>query len=246
VNREPIVLTMGPLDVSAEEGLAADVAVIAELGGRAACVATAILGRDRGGAATLEPLADDLIGRQIDSCLALGRPAAVRVGLVRGGAAIEQLADRLRAAHLDSLVFAPVVRVGAALVLDEETREAAARHLLPYTRVLVLRATDLGAFALPEVEDLQGAQGAAAALRGFGARAVLLTGLFVRDRVVDVMDDDGRTIVLDAARVHAPRVAGLASAHAVALATHLGRGLPLPHAAEAAQRYVGLRLQRAV
>ena len=246
MSREPLVLTVGPLDVAAEEGLVADAGVIGELGGRAACVATGILGRDRAGAPTLEPLPPEVVARQIESCLSLGRPAAVRLGLVRGAAALEQVAGRLRGAHLDTLVFAPILRIGSTVFWDAETREAVGRHLLPYTRVFVLRASELDAFGLPEVEDLDGARGAATALRGAGVRAVLLTGLFLRDRVVDVLDDDGRTMVLDAARVHAPRVAGLASAHAVALATHLARGLELPHAAEAAQRYVGLRLQRAL
>ena len=38
--------------------------------------------------------------------------------------------------------------------------------------------------------------------------------------------------------------AGLAGAHAAALAAHLARGLSLSTAADAAQRYIGFRLMR--
>jgi len=108
----------------------------------------------------------------------------------------------------------------------------------------VARAADCGFFAGREVTDLDGLRDAAARLRDLGARAVVVAGLLVRGRVLDLVDDDGNVVLLDAARIQAPRIPGLAGAHAAALTAHLARGLPLPNAAEAAQRYIGFRLQR--
>jgi hydroxymethylpyrimidine/phosphomethylpyrimidine kinase len=108
----------------------------------------------------------------------------------------------------------------------------------------VARATDCEFLAGLEVADLDGLRDAAKRLRDLGARAALVAGLVVRGRVLDLVDDDGKVVVLDTARIQAPRVPGLAGAHAAALTAHLARGLPLSGAAEAAQRYIGFRLQR--
>jgi hydroxymethylpyrimidine/phosphomethylpyrimidine kinase len=62
--------------------------------------------------------------------------------------------------------------------------------------------------------------------------------------VLDLVDDDGHVVLLDTARIQTSRVPGLAGAHAAALAAHLARGASLSNAAEAAQRYIGFRLQR--
>jgi len=72
----------------------------------------------------------------------------------------------------------------------------------------------------------------------------LITGWIVGNRVVDVLDDGGEHNVFDTGRLAAPRLEGIANAHAIALAAHLARGRTLDRAAQAAQRFVGLRLQR--
>jgi hydroxymethylpyrimidine/phosphomethylpyrimidine kinase len=93
-------------------------------------------------------------------------------------------------------------------------------------------------------ESIDGLTSAARALRGEGASAVLVAGATWKGRVIDLLDDEGKVTVLDASRVQAPHVGGLAGAHVVALTAHLARGLALSSAFAAAQRYIALRLQR--
>jgi hydroxymethylpyrimidine/phosphomethylpyrimidine kinase len=144
----------------------------------------------------------------------------------------------------EGTVYAPVLRAGGTALLTPETRDAARRLLFPAVRVVVVRVSELPVLAGREVEDLDGMRACAAALRADGARAVILAGLPLRGRVFDLLDDGGSVAVVDAARVHAPRVSGLGGAYAAALTAHLARGAPLLKAAEAAQRYVALRLMR--
>lgn len=238
------VLTVNALDTRGEEGIVPDVGVIAELDARPACVATGFVAGGAPGPVAFHPVPLDLIERQVAAVLADGTPAAARVGLVRGADHVTRLAAGLGPALAGRIVVAPVVRMGGAILLDDATREAIVSALFPLGRVVVVRAADLTAFGAPAAEDVPTARAAAEALRAAGARAALVAGLPVRGRIVDVLDDGGRVSLLDAARIQAPRIAGLAGAHAAALATHFGRGAELGPAAEAAQRYVALRLQR--
>jgi hydroxymethylpyrimidine/phosphomethylpyrimidine kinase len=94
------------------------------------------------------------------------------------------------------------------------------------------------------VDDLESLREAASKLREQGAAAVVIAGLLRRGRVLDLVDDGGNVVLLDTARIHAPRIPGLAGSYAAALASHLARGLALPEAADSAQRYIAFRLLR--
>jgi hydroxymethylpyrimidine/phosphomethylpyrimidine kinase len=236
VSPQPLVVSANALDTGSREGFVADAAVFAELDCRAVCVATSVLSR--------EPLPLDLVARQLEAVPPMGPVAAVRVGFVVGHAQVELIAGFARRVAPETTVVAPPVHIGTTPVLDVATRDALRSELFPVARVVVARAADCAFLAGAEAADLDGLRDAAKRLRDLGARAAVVAGLVVRGRVIDLVDDGGGVAVLDTSRIQAPRIAGLAGAHAAALTAHLARGLPLPRAAEAAQRYVGFRLQR--
>ena len=232
----PLVVSVHALDTGAGEGFVADAAVFAELECRAACVATAVLWP--------EPLPLDVVARQLAAAQVSGPVAAARVGFVAGAAQVELVAGFVRRAAPETAVVASPVHAGTSTPLDAETREALRRHLFPAARVVVARAAEVAFLAGRDVDDLDDLRDAAKRLRDQGARAVVIAGLLIRGRVLDLLDDDGGTVLLDTTRIQAPRIPGLAGAHAAALAAHLARGLELSTAVEAAQRYIGFRLQR--
>jgi hydroxymethylpyrimidine/phosphomethylpyrimidine kinase len=119
-----------------------------------------------------------------------------------------------------------------------------ARHLYPAARVVVARAAELQLLIGQDVDDLAGLRDAASRLQEQGARAVVISGLFLRGRVIDLLANGNDVTLFDTARVQAPHVAGLSGSYAAALAGHIARGLSLRDAAESAQRYVGFRIQR--
>lgn len=223
----PLAVSVHALDAGSGEGLIADSAVFAELDCRAASVATSLL------AATPLPL--DLLARQLEAVERLAPLASVRVGFVGGAEQIELVARFASRLAGETTVVAPA---------DADTFSAMRVHLVPAARVVVMRAVALASVLGREVDGLDGLRDAAKALRELGAKAVLIAGWVKRGRVYDLLDDEGEIALLDTSRIQAPRVPGLAGAHAAALAAHLGRGLPLAAAADAAQRYVGFRLMR--
>jgi hydroxymethylpyrimidine/phosphomethylpyrimidine kinase len=236
VSPDPLVVSAHALDAGFGEGFVADAGVFAELDCRAACVATSLLSHT--------PLPLELLARQLDAVEPMGPVAAVRIGFVSGDDQVTLCSSFSRRVAPQTTVVAPSVRVGTTPVLDVPTRDAMRRELFPIARVVVARAADCPFLAGLEVTDLDGLRNAAKRLRDFGARAAVVAGLLVRGRVLDLLDDDGEVALFDTARIQAPRVPGLAGAHAAALTAHLARGLPLSKAAEAAQRYIGFRLKR--
>ena len=220
MSARPLVVAIGALHAASEEGIVADAAVIAELDGRCACVATALSAEP--GA---EPVAlpHRLIEAQLSGALS-EVPRATRVGHLGSGRDAEAVAQALAARAPDRIVLAP--ELSAALRVA----------LLPLAAVVVVRAG--------EARDLPAMREAASRLRDAGARAVLVTGGASGGRILDLLDDRGRITVLDTSRIQAQHLPGLAGSHASALAGHLAREASLAEAAEAAQRYVALRLRR--
>lgn len=231
-----LVVSIHALDTGAGDGLIADASVFDELGCDIASVATSAL--------VPEPLPLDIVSRQLERVLRLGPLGAVRVGFVHGAPQVETIAHFLRRSAPGNSVFAPALRSGTEDLADAETRSSMVRHLYPAARVVVARAAELELLTGQDVDDLPGLRDASLRLQEQGARAVLISGLFLRGRVIDLLADGSDITVFDTARVQAPHVAGLSGAYAAALAGHVARGLSLRDAAESAQRYVGFRIQR--
>jgi hydroxymethylpyrimidine/phosphomethylpyrimidine kinase len=226
VTDTPAVLSIHAADGVGEQGVVADAGVYRELRCRWAGVVTSVLAAGPHGIDALEPLSLGLVGQQLESVLRTCRPAAVRTGLLVGSRQVELIAGTLHEFGLEPTVVAPVLRIRGERVLDDDT---------------------LAALLTSEnADDVDGMTRAAAKIRSSGARRVLIAGAVQGGRVVDLLDDDGTTSLFDVSRVSAPRVAGLSGVHAAALAAHLARGRSLVKAVDAAQRYVGFRLQRLV
>jgi hydroxymethylpyrimidine/phosphomethylpyrimidine kinase len=231
----PAVLSIHAADGVGEQGVVADAGVYKELRCRWAGVGTSVLAAGPHGIDALEPLSLGLVAQQMESVMKTCRPAAVRTGMLIGARQVELIAGILRECGLGPTVVAPVLRVRGERVLDDDTLTAMTRTLYPLAGVVVVRAGDVELMTGESVEDVEGMARAAASLRSRGAL-----------RVVDLLDDEGTTSLFDVSRVSAPRVAGLSGVHAAALAAHLARGRSMVKAVDAAQRYVGFRLQRLV
>jgi hydroxymethylpyrimidine kinase/phosphomethylpyrimidine kinase len=239
----PPVLSVHAVDTAGDEGVVADAAVAQELRCRPLQVVTAVLAAGPERLHGLEEVSLAAMAQQFEAAMETARPRAVRIGVLRGAAQARLVAELLREYRLEGVVVAPASRGGRTPLIDDDTEEAIRQELYPLARVVVLRAQR---HPPDEGEDLDpdALRNASAEARARGARAVLVAGARQRGRVLDLLDDAGSHAFLDAPRITAPRMAGLAGAHAAALTAHVARGATLTGAAEAAQRYVSLRLQR--
>lgn len=239
----PVVLSIHAVDTLGEEGILRDAAACEELGCRGVGVVTAILATGPSGIDLREALSLALVERQLRSVVGAHRPAAARTGLLHGVDQVKRVGELLHELAIPSVVVAPPTRVAGTVVYEREVSEATRAALFPIARVIVARASDLPMFGVEAAEDVEGMKRAAAVLRAQGAAAALITGVISRGRVVDLLDD-GAVTAYDAPRVQAPRLGGIAGAHAAAIAARLAQGFPLDRAVDAAQRYIAELLRR--
>lgn len=242
--RDPRVLNIHALDPSRGETLTADSRVFEDLQCPASHVVTEMLIRRRGRLGPAVPLDAGVIEAQYDAAWFEGAPSAARVGIIRDPDRTDWLASLLVRRPVPAVVVAPTVRLGGDDVLDSAGLQALRTRLFPLARILIVRFGDLESLIGVRASSLREMRDAAARLRDLGPKAVLVSGWVERGRVVDVLDDGGRSTVFDTARVAAPRIPGLGGAHSTAVTVGVARGRPLEEAVAGAQRYIGMRLHR--
>ncbi|HEX4823506.1 MAG TPA: bifunctional hydroxymethylpyrimidine kinase/phosphomethylpyrimidine kinase [Candidatus Polarisedimenticolaceae bacterium] len=243
MNARPVVLTAGAVAPTANDGVVSDAAVLSEIDCRAVPVVTSFLGHAPG-RRFAEPVPAALLERQIAAAFAGPRPEGALIGLVLDAEQVRAIAAAIDRAVPDVAVYAPVVSIHGETLLDAATLAAAEAELFGRVRVVVLRANDAEHVTGIAVEGFDALKAAAGVLRRRGARAAIVAGYQAHGRVADVVDDGGTITLLDAARIQASHVAGLAGAYATAVAGHLAHGATPARAAGAAQRYVAMRLMR--
>src|SRR5262249_45243578 len=158
----------------AGDGFVADAAVFAELGCRAACVATSLIVPD--------PLPLDMVARQIERASESGPVAAARVGFVHGVPQVELIAAFLRRAAPEMSVLAIALHSGDKSLQDKPTRAAIVEALFPAARVVVVRAIDASELTGVPLDDASALRETAESLRAQGARAAIVSGFAVRGR----------------------------------------------------------------
>lgn len=183
---------------------------------------------------------------QIDACFDDFDIGAVKLGMLANSAVIAAVADALERYRPRHVVLDPVmVATSGARLLEPDALHTLRTRLLPLASVVTPN--------LPEAELLLGRpiashaamREALAALRGLGARAVLLKGghLHEGDEVVDLFADDDH--IREIAHRRLPiEVHGTGCTLASAVAANLCAGLALDDACVAAADYVhaGLKL----
>jgi hydroxymethylpyrimidine/phosphomethylpyrimidine kinase len=239
----PAVLAVGAVTPSAFDGIVGDAAVLDELDCRAVPIVTSLLGQAPG-RRYAEPLAGELLERQFAAALAGPRPEGAKIGVILDPQQVKIVADAIAGAVPDVAVYAPVVALRGETLLDGRTLEAARRELFLRARVVVLRATDAERLLGVAVDGFEDLRAAAEETLRQGARAVIVAGLQLHGRVADVVAEGGAMRLLDAPRLLAGHIAGVAGAYATAVAGHLARGADPFRAAESAQRYIAMRLMR--
>jgi hydroxymethylpyrimidine/phosphomethylpyrimidine kinase len=225
------------MEATGRVGLLADVAAVAEAGGVAIGVVTALTAQGR--RFTVSGVPPGLLAAQLDAALAAGRPHAVKLGMVPDARSLATLWPRL-------------VRLGVPLVVDPVVRTSRGQRLsrlLPghYLELAGPRvwltpnvpelAWLLGRRALPtsvdEVTEL------AMALRAVGFAAVVVKGGHLGGPPVDVLVSRTRVQRFFGPRLQrSPRQRGTGCRFASTLATRLALGGDAAAAVREARRAV--------
>ena len=235
----PNILSIAGSDPSGGAGIQADIKAISANGGYAMAVITALTAqntREVSGVALVEP---DFVTAQIATLRSDIRIDAVKIGMLGTRPIIAAVMQGL-CGLAAPVVLDPVMVAKSGDRLLQAEAVAALRDMLPFATVITPN--------LPEAADLLGCTEAtslaqmeqhAQSLLALGAKAVLLKGghLGATD-CPDLLLDATGPIWLSGERHSTNKTHGTGCTLSAALATFLGKGLPLAQAAQEAKAYV--------
>jgi hydroxymethylpyrimidine kinase/phosphomethylpyrimidine kinase/thiamine-phosphate diphosphorylase len=168
--RPRVALTIAGCDPSGGAGVQCDLRVFTALGVAGISAVTALTVQNSQGVREVQPVAGDLLTRQIEALLEDGPADAVKIGMLAGEEQVRAVAEALRRVRPPNVVLDPVLAsTGGFPLLDGAGRDALMSQLLPLC--------DLVTPNVSELETLASVRGGTAPDRLSGARRLLERGV---------------------------------------------------------------------
>lgn len=169
-------LTIAGSDSGGGAGIEADLKTFQALGVHGTCAITAITSQNTMGVQAVFDVPAQVIESQIDSVMADFDVACVKTGMLSRAETVECVARKAREYGL-RLVVDPVMAAEAGgRLLHPDAVEALKKLILPMAEVVTPNIYEASILSGIEVNDLESAKEACRAIRGLGARNVVVTG----------------------------------------------------------------------
>jgi hydroxymethylpyrimidine/phosphomethylpyrimidine kinase len=240
-------MTIAGSDPGGGAGLQADLKTFAAYGVHGFSVITAVIAQNSARVSRVAPVAAAMVAEQIATLAAERIPDALKTGALANAEVVEAVAKaieefRLPAPVVDSVLIAS----SGARLLDEKGERALRSRLLPIARVITPNIPEAEALSGIEIDSPAAMRAAARALRGLGARAVVIKGGHGFTRRSDAGESksmdllyDGRSFVEFAVRrIGGGGAHGTGCAFSAAIAARLACGDDLEAAVRKAKAYV--------
>lgn len=242
----PNILSVAGSDPSGGAGVQADIKAISANGGYAMAAIAALTAQNTQGVSGVQMIAPDFVAAQIAAIRADIRVDAVKIGML--GTAEVIAAVRAALAGLTApVVLDPVMVAKGGDRLLRADAVAALRAALPMAQVItpnLPEAADL--LEVPEATTQARMEAQARALLALGPQAVLLKGGHLAGSdCPDLLATRDTLTWLPGPRHATRKTHGTGCTLSSALATLLGRGLPVPEAARLAKAYVARAIVQA-
>jgi hydroxymethylpyrimidine kinase / phosphomethylpyrimidine kinase / thiamine-phosphate diphosphorylase len=239
------VLIVAGSDPGSGAGLQQDLKTATLLGVYGLTAVTAITVQNSLGVQAVQPVADDLLGAQLDALLTDFSVAAVKIGMVGTGANVRALARRLRdLSELPPVVLDPVLAAGrGGALLEDEGIGLLKAELFPLTTILTPNVPEAGRLTGRTIDSPAHLEEAARELQALGPAWVLAKGGHLQGDPVDVLTDGNHAYHLPGTRLTAPHNHGSGCLLSSALAAHLAQGATVPEAVNQARELVRAALR---
>jgi len=235
------VLIIAGSDSGGGAGIQADIKSVTALGGFAMTAITALTAQNTLGVHAIYPIDTDFIAQQMAVVLDDIGADCLKTGMLHSVEVIEVVADMIanKAAGIPLVADPVMVAKGGASLLDEAAHSALIERIVPLAAVLTPNAPEAAALTGIDVSDAASQQAAGEALRGMGARAVLVKGGHIEGpRIVDLLVTGDGVVRFESPRIDTPHTHGTGCTLASAIAAGLAQGMGLPAAVSRARDYV--------
>ena len=229
----PRILTIAGSDSSGGAGIQADIKTITVLGGYAMSAITAITAQNTVGVSAVEVLSAELVAAQIDACISDIGVDAIKLGMLGSPSIAAAVAERISALNVP-IVFDPVMIATSGAALADAATIAAFERLM---QLATLTTPNLAELAVLGGHEGMAARGIAYLAKG---------GDGTSERVEDLLVLPGaEPQIMAGTRIHTRHTHGTGCTLSSAIATYLGKGLPLPEAVDRARLFVRSALRAA-
>lgn len=242
----PRILAIAGSDSSGGAGIQADLKTIAMLGGYGMTAITAVTAQNTLGVQGVETLPPDFVLAQIESCLDDIGADAVKIGMLGSAAIATGIAERLDS-FAGGIVFDPVMVATSGSELADAATIAAFGALMDIATLVTPNLPELAALTDMPLGSTDEIGEAAAMLAARHDTSVLAKGGHGDSaRVVDILvGPSGSAVVFDDAKLPTDHTHGTGCTLSSAIATLLGHGQALPHAARLGRRFVRAAIEHA-
>jgi hydroxymethylpyrimidine/phosphomethylpyrimidine kinase len=239
------VLIIAGSDSGGGAGIQADIKTVTMLGGHAMTAVTAVTAQNTFGVTSVHPVPAEMILAQIDAVVSDIGADAVKIGMIGGAFAAEQIAGRLARLKAEQpgipIVFDPVMVATSGSVLADEPTIAAFGRLMDVATVTTPN--------LPELKQLTSEDDpVAAALHLVGAHgcAVLIKGGHEEgEALADALIEEDNMTSWQGQRIDTTSTHGTGCTLASAIAFFLAQGGSLADAVARAREFVRIALHDA-
>jgi hydroxymethylpyrimidine/phosphomethylpyrimidine kinase len=239
------ILIIAGSDSGGGAGIQADIKTVTMLGGHAMTAVTAITAQNTLGVTAIHPIPAETILAQIDAVVGDIGVDTVKIGMIGGAFAAEQVAARLERLKAEQpgipVVFDPVMVSTSGSALADEATVAAFGRLMDVASIATPN--------LPELARLTSEEDPVAAalhLVGRHGCAVLIKGGHEEgDALADALIETDNMTSWQGQRIETENTHGTGCTLASAIATFLAQGSSLPDAVARAREFVRVALREA-
>ncbi|MFM2300477.1 MAG: bifunctional hydroxymethylpyrimidine kinase/phosphomethylpyrimidine kinase [Pseudomonadota bacterium] len=229
----PRILSIAGSDSSGGAGIQADTKTITVLGGYAMTAITVLTAQNTLGVTLVEAASPAMVGAQIDACVSDIGVDAIKIGMLGSPEIAAVVAARLEALSVP-VVFDPVMIATSGAALADAATIAAFERLM-----------QLATLTTPNVRELA-ALGGHEGMTGRGIAYLAKGGDAEGERVEDVLVIPGQAPhAMAGTRIHTRHTHGTGCTLSSAIATYLGKGLPLAEAVDRGRLFVRSALRAA-
>lgn len=236
----PNILSIAGSDPSGGAGIQADIKAISANGGYAMCAITALTAQNTQGVRAVRLTSAEMVAAQITAVRDDITLHGVKIGMLGDAEITTTVAGQLRGLECPVVLDPVMVAKGGDRLLASDAVAALTRQLLPLADVItpnLPEAADL--LGHPEAKNRDQMRSQAEALLALGPRAVLLKGGHLPGGdSPDLLVHSQGAHWFDAPRVATRNTHGTGCTLSSALATWLGKGMPLEPAIHASKHYI--------
>ena len=240
-----VCMSIAGSDSSAGAGIQADLKTFAAHAVYGVTAITAVTVQNTVGVEAVQEIEPRIVQGQI-RCLFQDMPIhAVKIGMVFNTPIMEAIADALNQWELPPVVLDPVmVSKSGYELLQREARTALQELLLPLADICTPNLHEAELLTGRTIRDLSDMEKAAQALRGMGAKTVVLKGGHLGEQPgTDVYCDDRGASHLEGEFIPTSNTHGTGCTFSSALAANLALGCDPDEAAARAKQYISAALR---